>query len=210
MRAVCAAYIVVLALQGQLSSAQNVTATRCKVPNKAPENIEKVIALCQEEIQQTLIAEALEALNVQEAVMFAQNDEKPLNENDGDEKVRRKRSYFSEDEQKIAGCLLQCVFRRKNALNALGYPTVEGMVHLYTEGIDEKPYVLATVQAVHTCLNKVHIVVDQNEKNTERSDQAIDTSNKSHSKVIGTTCEVAYQVFDCVSDKIQEYCGQSP
>lgn len=86
--------------------------------------------------------------------------------------------------------LLRLYVNWKLQLNALGYPTVEGMVHLYTEGIDEKPYVLATVQAVHTCLNKVHIVVDQNEKNTERSDQAIDTSNKSHSKGIQLTTKL--------------------
>lgn len=39
-------------------------------------------------------------------------------------------------------------------LDPNGYPTVEGLVSLYTEGINQKEYILATLQAVTKCLGK--------------------------------------------------------
>ncbi|KAJ8930710.1 hypothetical protein NQ314_016475 [Rhamnusium bicolor] len=80
-------------------------------------------------------------------------------------------------------------------VNEKGFPTVEGLVTLYTEGITKKDYILATVQAVHLCLNK-------SQKKYLTTPQAIEEHGK--------TCTIAYEVFDCVSDEIGKYCGQTP
>lgn len=29
-------------------------------------------------------------------------------------------------------------------------------------------------------------------------------------KVPGKTCDIAYEVFDCVADEVGQYCGQTP
>ncbi|XP_068904969.1 general odorant-binding protein 70 isoform X1 [Tenebrio molitor] len=151
---------------------------KCDIPPTAPKKIEDVINQCQDEIKLAILSEALEALSV--------NDHA---------KSRAKRETFSDDEKRIAGCLLQCVYRKMNAVNEKGFPTVEGLVGLYSEGVDQKDYIIATLQAVNVCLvkaQKKHVTKPQ--------------SLEEH----GKTCDIAYDVFDCVSEKIGEYCGQTP
>ncbi|CAH0558060.1 unnamed protein product [Brassicogethes aeneus] len=150
----------------------------CDIPQTAPKKIESVINECQDEIKVAILSEALEALNVNEHT-----------------KSRAKRDAFNNDEKRIAGCLLQCVYRKMNAVNKKGFPTTEGLVRLYTEGINQKEYILATLQSVSTCLvtaQKKHLITPQ----------SIDEEGK--------TCDIAYDIFDCVSDKIGDYCGQTP
>ncbi|CAH1133249.1 unnamed protein product [Ceutorhynchus assimilis] len=150
---------------------------KCQIPPTAPKRIEEVINSCQDEIKIAILSEALEAFNVNEHKLS-----------------REKRSAFNEDEKKIAGCLLQCVYRKMNAVNEYGFPTVDGLVSLYTEGITQKEYVLATLQGVTKCLSKAqkaHLITPL----------AVKASK---------SCDVAYDVFECVSGEVAKYCGQSP
>ncbi|KAG5873739.1 hypothetical protein JTB14_021701 [Gonioctena quinquepunctata] len=157
---------------------QTYQTNKCDIPPTAPKRIENVINQCQDEIKIAILSEALEALNVNEH-----------------RHSRAKREAFTDDEKRIAGCLLQCVYRKMNAVNEKGFPTVDGLISLYTDGISQKDYVLATMQAVNHCLyhtQKKHLITPQ--------------SIEEH----GKTCDIAYDVFDCVSDEIGKYCGQTP
>ncbi|KAJ3654832.1 hypothetical protein Zmor_013990 [Zophobas morio] len=149
---------------------------KCDIPPTAPKKIEDVINQCQDEIKLAILSEALEALSLHE-------------------KSRSKRDTFSDDEKRIAGCLLQCVYRKMKAVNEKGFPTVEGLVSLYTEGVSQKEYIIATLQSVNVCLVKA-------QKKFVKSPQSLEEQGK--------TCDIAYDVFDCVAEKIGEYCGQSP
>nr|USH46141.1 odorant binding protein 11 [Apriona germarii] len=151
---------------------------KCDIPSSAPKKIEETINQCQDDIKLAILSEALQALSVNEHTQS-----------------RAKREAFSNDEKRIAGCLLQCVYRKMNAVNEKGFPTVEGLVALYTEGISQKDYILATVQAVNLCLVK-------SQKKYLLTPQSIDENGK--------TCDIAYDVFECVSEEIGKYCGQTP
>nr|XP_023018006.1 general odorant-binding protein 70 isoform X1 [Leptinotarsa decemlineata] len=159
-------------------NAKHTEVNRCDIPPTAPKRIEEIINKCQDEIKLTILSEALAAINMNEHTHS-----------------RAKRAAFTDDEKRIAGCLLQCVYRKMNAVNGEGFPTVDGLVSLYTEGISQKDYILATMQAVNHCVNhaqKKHLITPQ--------------SISEH----GKTCDIAYDVFDCVSDDIGKYCGQTP
>nr|UYW66746.1 odorant binding protein [Hippodamia variegata] len=151
---------------------------KCNIPPTAPKRIEKVINQCQDEIKVAILAEALEAASLIDSPQ-----------------KRSKRETFSSEERRIAGCLLHCVYRKMKAVNDKGFPTVEGLVSLYTEGIEDKEYILATLQSVNVCLAKA-------QKEFITTPQSLEARGK--------TCEIAYDVFDCVSEKIGEYCGQTP
>ncbi|KAL1491301.1 hypothetical protein ABEB36_011918 [Hypothenemus hampei] len=173
--------VCVFAVSGALlkndNTTESINVNRCEIPTAAPKKIEEVINTCQDEIKIAILSEALEALNVNEHKVS-----------------REKRSAFSEDERKIAGCLLQCVYRKMRAVNEYGFPTVDGMVSLYTEGVTQKEYVLATLQAVTKCLVKA------------QKAYSLPTGVFQASKA----CDVAYDVFDCVSEEVAKYCGQTP
>ncbi|KAK9887405.1 hypothetical protein WA026_022341 [Henosepilachna vigintioctopunctata] len=151
---------------------------RCNIPPSAPKRIETVINQCQDEIKVAILAEALQAVSLTESGS-----------------KRSKRDTFTGEERRIAGCLLHCVYRKMKAINEKGFPTVEGLVALYTEGIEDKEYILATLQSVNICLNRA-------QKKYVTTPQSLDEQGKA--------CEIAYDVFDCVSEKIGEYCGQTP
>ncbi|EFA04515.2 general odorant-binding protein 70 isoform X2 [Tribolium castaneum] len=158
--------------------AEDAKEKKCDIPPTAPKKIEDVINQCQDEIKLAILTEALEALNINEHT-----------------KSRAKRDTFSDDEKRIAGCLLQCVYRKMKAVNEKGFPTVEGLVALYSEGVTQKEYIIATLQAVNVCLNKA-------QKKHLTKPQSLEEHGK--------TCDIAYDVFDCVSERIGEYCGQTP
>ncbi|KAF5306634.1 hypothetical protein FQA39_LY08823 [Lamprigera yunnana] len=113
--------------------------TKCRIPVTAPRNIAKVINQCQDEIKTSILSEAVHFLS--------DIDEEQIR--------RKKRETFSKGERKIAGCLLQCVYRKMNAVNSSGFPTMEGLVALYTEDVEDRDYILASYQAVHKCLTDV-------------------------------------------------------
>ncbi|XP_045471029.1 general odorant-binding protein 70 [Harmonia axyridis] len=168
-------FVVAVCAIGVLGEANKTR--KCNIPPTAPKRIEKVINQCQDEIKVAILAEALQAASV-------------INSN-----KRSKRETFTAEEKRIAGCLLHCVYRKMKAVNDKGFPTVEGLVSLYTEGIEDKEYILATLQSVNVCLAKA-------QKEFITTPQSLE--------VQGKTCEIAYDVFDCVSEKIGEYCGQTP
>nr|USE58851.1 odorant-binding protein [Lasioderma serricorne] len=154
-------------------------AKKCKIPPTAPAKIQHVINECQDEIKLAIISEALQVLQ----------------ENVHPTKNRAKRETFSNDERRIAGCLLQCVYRKMDAINEYGFPTVEGLMSIYTEGVTDKDYNIATAQAVYKCLQDA-------QKKYITTPQSLEEDGK--------TCDIAYDVFDCVSERIGEYCGQTP
>ncbi|KAK6642010.1 hypothetical protein RUM44_013733 [Polyplax serrata] len=154
---------------------------RCRAPAMATERIEKVISTCQEEIKLALLKEALKILKetTQDVIQNSTRN-------------RSKRELFNEEEQRIAGCLLQCVYKKVNAVDENGYPTVEGLVKLYAEGITDRGYFLATAQAVQQCL---YVGYQQTLLSIKAGRGA------------GQKCDLAYKVFDCVSDQLARYCS---
>ncbi|XP_059475746.1 general odorant-binding protein 70 [Neocloeon triangulifer] len=164
----------------QLPRSKNVSkgSFRCKAPPVSPQKVEKVINQCQDEVKLAIIQEALESL--QEVKEEEQKQQ-------GIQRV--KRQVFSKDEKKIAGCLLQCVYRQVKAVDQLGFPETQGLIKLYTEGGDDPEYISATTRAVHACLAISSRVI------AERYQEP------------GLACDVSYDVFECVTNKVAEYCG---
>ncbi|KAK6621105.1 hypothetical protein RUM43_011411 [Polyplax serrata] len=142
---------------------------RCRAPAMATERIEKVISTCQEEIKLALLKEALKILRetTQDVIQNSTRN-------------RSKRELFNEEEQRIAG------------VDENGYPTVEGLVKLYAEGITDRGYFLATAQAVQQCL---YVGYQQTLLSIKAGRGA------------GQKCDLAYKVFDCVSDQLARYCS---
>ncbi|XP_054262006.1 general odorant-binding protein 70 [Macrosteles quadrilineatus] len=176
----------------QLSSAQvqqQVTEgsrrTLCVPPAAAPAQLEAVIEQCQEDIKQAVLEEALQVLGDAGQEL----DANPLKHN------RTRRETFTGEERRIAGCLLQCVYRKVKAVDERGLPTIPGMVRLYSDGVSDRNYFLATVQAVHQCMSAAE---------HRRS------LNPSVVQDGGYTCDLAYDMFTCVSDRIEAICGQAP
>ncbi|XP_068083209.1 general odorant-binding protein 70 [Anabrus simplex] len=147
--------------------------SRCQAPKSVAQKLEKDISDCQEEIKFAILQEALEGIGV------------------ADPKNRSKRDTVSDDDRKIAGCLLQCVYRKVKAVDGAGYPTRDGLIRLYTEGVTDRFYFSATANAVHDCLVAVY----------QRRLAATKPGNQ--------TCDIAYDIFECVSDRITQYCEGS-
>lgn len=101
-------------------------------------------------------------------------------------------TVISNEDKWIAGCLMQCVFRRNNAVDDAGYPTLDGITDLYTAGNTEQQYFMHVLRAVDRCLKSVSIKYK---------------IHKGHAPLKGETCDVAFDVFDCVSDSVTEYCN---
>nr|QLI62024.1 odorant-binding protein 21 [Streltzoviella insularis] len=152
---------------------------RCKNPPTAPQKIERVITLCQDEIKLSILREALDVIK-EEHTMPAQ-------------RIRNKREVpFTHDEKRIAGCLLQCVYRKVKAVDGFGFPTLEGLVGLYSDGVNERGYFMAVLEASRECLMRNH---DKFSRTTPMDN--------------GRNCDVSFDIFECISDRIGEYCGTS-
>ncbi|KAL1138387.1 hypothetical protein AAG570_008451, partial [Ranatra chinensis] len=104
----------------------------CQPPATAPRKLEKIIGQCQDEIKYSLLQEALTVL--------------------GETLQRDKREAFTGEEKRIAGCLLHCVYRKLKAVDKDGFPTPTGLVKVYSEGVKDRNYYLATIQAVQQCM----------------------------------------------------------
>lgn len=101
-------------------------------------------------------------------------------------------TLISHEDRWLAGCLMQCIFRKNDAVDKHGYPTLDGLVNLYTVGTTEQKFFVHVLRSVDKCLKG--------------------TSVKHHifrGKVPlkGETCDIAFDVFDCVSDSITQYCS---
>ncbi|XP_026679569.1 general odorant-binding protein 70 [Diaphorina citri] len=86
-------------------------------------------------------------------------------------------------------CLLQCVYRKVKAVDSNNFPSAEGLVRLYSEGVQDRNYFTATYQAVQFCM-KLAEQVRQSKPNG-----VLDG---------GQTCDLAYDMFNCVSDQIEK------
>ncbi|XP_045493335.1 general odorant-binding protein 70 isoform X2 [Colias croceus] len=109
------------------------------------------------------------------------------------ERRRNKREVpFTHDEKRIAGCLLQCVYRKVKAVDGYGFPTLEGLVSLYSDGVNERGYFMAVLDASRECLMKNH----------DKFSRTVPMDN-------GLNCDISFDIFECISDRIGEYCGTS-
>lgn len=88
-------------------------------------------------------------------------------------------------------CLLHCVYAKNNAIDELGWPTLDGLVDFYSGGVNEHGFFMATLRSVNICLravtNKYHV---DRRKLPEK----------------GESCDLAFDVFDCIFDQITGYC----
>ncbi|KAH8234755.1 hypothetical protein KR032_002791, partial [Drosophila birchii] len=61
------------------------------------------------------------------------------------------------EDKRIAGCLLHCVYARNNAIDHKGWPTLDGLVNFYSEGVAEHGFFMATLRAVNLCLRTMTV-----------------------------------------------------
>ncbi|KAI5699279.1 hypothetical protein M8J76_004235 [Diaphorina citri] len=160
--------------------------SKCEPPTSAPQKLEKIIGQCQDEIKQALLQEALEVIDdVKQQIGNSNNNAYNTPH------TRTKRENFSGEERRVAGCLLQCVYRKVKAVDSNNFPSAEGLVRLYSEGVQDRNYFTATYQAVQFCM-KLAEQVRQSKPNG-----VLDG---------GQTCDLAYDMFNCVSDQIEKFC----
>ena len=99
---------------------------------------------------------------------------------------------ITNEDRWLAGCLLQCVYRKNDAVDKNGYPTLDGITDLYTAGTSEQSYFVHVLRSVDKCLKgvsiKYHIF-------------------RGKVPIKGENCGVAFDIFDCVTDSITEYCS---
>ncbi|ALC43644.1 Obp73a, partial [Drosophila busckii] len=95
------------------------------------------------------------------------------------------------EDKRIAGCLLHCVYAKNNAIDSKGWPTLDGLVDFYSEGVNEHGFFMATLRSVNLCL---------------RAMTSKYKVNRHHLPQKGESCDLAFDVFDCISDQITGYC----
>ncbi|EDV40408.1 Odorant-binding protein 73a [Drosophila ananassae] len=95
------------------------------------------------------------------------------------------------EDKRIAGCLLHCVYARNNAIDHKGWPTLDGLVQFYSEGVHEHGFFMATLRAVNICLRTMTARYGVDRKELPQR---------------GESCDLAFDVFDCISDQITGYC----
>lgn len=156
--------------------------SKCEPPTSAPQKLEKIIGQCQDEIKQALLQEALEVIGDVKQQIGASNQYAHS---------RKKRENFSGEERRVAGCLLQCVYRKVKAVDANNFPSAEGLVRLYSEGVQDRNYFTATYQSVQFCMKLAEQV------RQSKANGILDG---------GQTCDLAYDMFNCVSDQIEKFC----
>ncbi|XP_026471314.1 general odorant-binding protein 70 [Ctenocephalides felis] len=167
--------------------------TRCLTQPTAPKAIENVINTCQEEVKQTILLEALNIITEQsqkEQKLQRQKREAAVSLLSSPRYPNAPPSVTNTDDKRIAGCLLHCVYKKIGALDHNGWPTLDGLVSLYSGGVKEQGYFMATLRASALCLQRAQ------KKRLE------DNFNDG-----GQQCDTAYDVFDCISDRLGEYCA---
>lgn len=100
---------------------------------------------------------------------------------------------LSHDDQWLVGCLIHCIYRKSGAIDRLGYPTLDGLVDLYTAGINDQPFFVYALRATNKCLKNI--------SNKHRV-------NRKKKPLKGVSCSIAFDVFDCVTDLVSDYCGR--
>ncbi|XP_055842455.1 general odorant-binding protein 70, partial [Episyrphus balteatus] len=185
--------------------------TKCLNPPRTAKRVELYIKECQEDVKNKLIKEAYQILKDE-----GNDDEKLIEDDYGDESfdphsydypdnhhdrlMRAKRRSYSHiyhptlvpyEDKRIAGCLLHCVYAKNNAIDQMGWPTLDGLVDFYSEGVNEHGFFMATLRAVNQCLNVVTVKYHVNRRKLPEK---------------GQSCDLAFDVFDCISDQITGYC----
>ncbi|XP_016964783.1 uncharacterized protein LOC108034411 [Drosophila biarmipes] len=95
------------------------------------------------------------------------------------------------EDKRIAGCLLHCVYAKNHAIDQKGWPTLDGLVSFYSEGVHEHGFFMATLRSVNLCLRTMTAKYGVNRKELPQK---------------GESCDLAFDVFDCISDQITGYC----
>ncbi|XP_039967310.1 general odorant-binding protein 70 isoform X4 [Bactrocera neohumeralis] len=95
------------------------------------------------------------------------------------------------EEKRLAGCLLHCVYAKNNAIDKLGWPTLDGLVNFYSEGVNEHGFFMATLRSVNLCLHAITIKYNIDRRKLPKR---------------GESCDLAFDVFDCISDQLTGYC----
>lgn len=54
-------------------------------------------------------------------------------------------------------CLMHCVYKKNNAVDKYGWPTLDGLVELYTDGVHEHGYFMSVLRGVDSCLKGTSI-----------------------------------------------------
>ncbi|XKL62125.1 hypothetical protein PGB90_001958 [Kerria lacca] len=159
---------------------------RCKTPTIAPQKLERIIGQCQEEIKSLLLQEALEVIGIENQHMALSIPQRTKRQ------TKEQLQSFTNEERRVAGCLLQCVYKKVKAVDETGFPQTEGLIRLYSEGVQDRNYYYAAFTAVQQCIGIAEAVKQQQ-------------PNKKFDG--GQICDLAYEMFDCVSDKIDQFCG---
>lgn len=101
--------------------------------------------------------------------------------------------HLSLDDQWLVGCLIHCIYKKSGAIDRLEYPTLDGIVDLYTAGTSDQPFFMYALRAVNKCLKHVSIKHDVNRKKKPQK---------------GVSCNIAFDVFECVTDSVADYCDR--
>ncbi|XP_071455306.1 general odorant-binding protein 70 [Hetaerina americana] len=185
------------------------TNQRCAQNPSSSQKLEKVIDECQDEIKLAILQEALESLQESSPAALKRRERRAID--------------FSSDEKTIAGCLLQCVYRKVGAADASGFPDPEGLVKFYVDGVEDRGYLGATKIAVHLCtrqasLKRSFTVSGEDDEKTDRQRRRLDAAVISAAGIrqpipqdqaegLGAqACEEAFNVFQCVTERLAAYC----
>ncbi|XP_050075586.1 general odorant-binding protein 70 [Anopheles maculipalpis] len=161
---------------------------RCLTKPNVSKKVDMVIHQCQEEIKSSLIEDALKIFTSEHGQW---HDRRKRDADEGALDFSHP-TIVSHEDKWIAGCLMQCVYRKNNAIDKNGWPTLDGLVSLYTDGVNEHGYFMATLRGVDRCLKGT-----SKKYQIKRNDAAENFEQ----------CEVAFDVFDCISDMITDYCS---
>ncbi|XP_055608736.1 general odorant-binding protein 70 [Uranotaenia lowii] len=188
-RVFCCLGIVVLLETCRLAQAQQqMTKKRCISQPNVSKKVDKVIHQCQEEIKMSLIEDVIKG--------FKEEGWHDRKKRDTDDELQfHHPTVVSHEDKWIAGCLMHCVYTKNNAVDKNGWPTLDGLVNLYTDGVHEQGYFMATLRGVDRCLKGASM-----KYKVRRNDVAAKFEQ----------CEVAFDVFDCISDMITDYCSDQP
>ncbi|XP_052859936.1 general odorant-binding protein 70 [Anopheles cruzii] len=159
---------------------------RCLSKPNISKKVDMVIHQCQEEIKSSLIEDALKIYTAESAQWHERR------KRDSESHDFSHPTIVSHEDKWIAGCLMQCVYRKNDAVDKNGWPTLDGLVNLYTEGVHEHGFFMATLRGVDRCLKGT-----SKKYQIKRNDLAENFEQ----------CEVAFDVFDCISDMITDYCS---
>ncbi|XP_055532546.1 general odorant-binding protein 70 [Wyeomyia smithii] len=174
---------VLFVLSGMMAQAQ-MTKKRCISQPNVSKKVDKVIHECQEEIKMNLLEDTLR---------MYKEDWHDRKKRDVEAGVGFQHpTVVSSEDKWIAGCLMQCVYRKNDAVDKNGWPTLDGLVNLYTDGVNEQGYFMATLRGVDRCLKGTSM-----KYKVKRNDIADPLEQ----------CGVAFDVFDCISDMITDYCS---